>query len=277
MSDPSEGSVQAVSGFHDDHLADRMMSIAESRSLDALGIACGSALRDLTCSAAVGLYLLDAVEPDLAYSQNVAEDFLDNYRSGFWKSDPVLDCILTQGRTVDGASLLGADGWSRSTSLETLRHWGFSCNMGGPLRHENRIIGVLFTATREASAYTPLQRQRMEMLCRAASLALANIRKTGQTAFPGGENVSPASGNSSAIMLRNPAPLSMAALNEKLPPRSADVAIRVCRGQTNKEIAREMGISDQTVKEHVANLCKRFGTHNRTGLVVCLLGGMSQQ
>jgi DNA-binding CsgD family transcriptional regulator len=265
--------VQAVSAFQNDHLADRMMSIAESRSLDALGIACGTALRDLTASATVGLYLLDAVEPDLAFSQYVAEDFLDNYRSGFWKSDPVLDCILTQGRTVDGASLLGTDGWPRSTSLEMLRHWGFSCNMGGPLRHENRIVGVLFTATREASAYTPLQRQRMEMLCRAASLALANIRKAGQTALPGGENGSPAGGSSSAIMLRNAAPVSMAAL----PPRSADVAIRVCRGQTNKEIAREMGISDQTVKEHVANLCKRFGTHNRTGLVACLLGGMSRQ
>jgi DNA-binding CsgD family transcriptional regulator len=273
MSDPSEGSVQAVSGFQNDHLADRMMSIAESRSLDALGIACGTALRDLTASATVGLYLLDAVEPDLAYSQYVAEDFLDNYRSGFWKADPVLDCILTQGRTVDGASLLGADGWPRSTSLEMLRHWGFGCNMGGPLRHENRIIGVLFTATREASGYTPLQRQRMEMLCRAASLALANIRKAGRTTFPGAENGSPASEHSSAIMLRNPATLSMAAL----PRRSADVAIRVCRGQTNKEIAREMGISDQTVKEHVANLCKRFGTHNRTGLVACLLGGMSRQ
>ena len=273
--------MQAVSGFQNDHLADRMMSIAESRSLDALGIACGTVLRDLTASATVGLYLLDAVEPDLAYSQYVAEDFLDNYRSGFWKSDPVLDCILTQGRTVDGASLLGTDGWPHSTSLEMLRHWGFGCNMGGPLRHENRIVGVLFTATREAAAYTPLQRQRMEMLCRAASLALANIRKAGQTALPGGENGSPASGSSSAIMLRNAAPnpatLSMAALNEKLPPRSADVAIRVCRGQTNKEIAREMGISDQTVKEHVANLCKRFSTRNRTGLVVCLLGGMSRQ
>jgi DNA-binding CsgD family transcriptional regulator len=254
-----------------------MMSIAESRSLETLGIACGSALRDLTASATVGLYLLDAIEPDLAYSQYVAEDFLDNYRSGFWKCDPVLDCILTQGRTVDGASLLGADGWPRSTSFEMLRHWGFRCNMGGPLRHENRIIGVLFTATRDAETYTPLQRQRMEMLCRAASLALANIRKGRQPAFSGAANTSPVSDNASAIVLHNPARLSTAALNEKLPPRSADVAIRVCRGQTNKEIAREMGISDQTVKEHVANLCKRFGTHNRTGLVVCLLGGMSRQ
>ena len=62
-----------------------------------------------------------------------------------------------------------------------------------------------------------------------------------------------------------------------LPPRSADVAIRVCRGQTNKEIAREMGISDQTVKEHVANLCRRFGVHNRTELAACLLSPGTRQ
>ncbi|MGY0574568.1 response regulator transcription factor [Bradyrhizobium sp. RDM12] len=61
------------------------------------------------------------------------------------------------------------------------------------------------------------------------------------------------------------------------PPRSADVAIRVCRGQTNKEIAREMGISDQTVKEHVANLCRRFGVHNRTELAACLLSPGARQ
>jgi DNA-binding NarL/FixJ family response regulator len=53
--------------------------------------------------------------------------------------------------------------------------------------------------------------------------------------------------------------------------------MRVCRGRTNKEIAREMGISDQTVKEHVANLCKRFGTHNRTELVGYMLSGIRRQ
>jgi DNA-binding NarL/FixJ family response regulator len=72
-------------------------------------------------------------------------------------------------------------------------------------------------------------------------------------------------------------PPSPASSYATLPPRSADVAFRVCRGQTNKEIARDMGISDQTVKEHGALLCKRFGTHNRTELVVCLLSGMSRQ
>jgi DNA-binding CsgD family transcriptional regulator len=250
-------------------LADRLMSIAESRSVRGLGVACCSAIGELTGSPTVGLYLLEGTEPDLVYSRHVEAGFLDNYKSGFWKCDPVLDCILTAGRTIDGASLLGPHHWRRSASCELLREWGFSYNMGGPLRCENRIVGVLFTATPNAAApYTPLVRQRMDMLCRAGSLALANMTNAGQIDDDA----------SAPIMPRTPpATMPAAALSTILPPRSADVAIRVCRGRTNKEIAREMGISDQTVKEHVANLCKRFGVHNRTELAACLLSGASRQ
>ena len=132
-------------------LADRLMSIAESRSVRALGVACCSAIGELTGSPTVGLYLLEGAEPDLVYSRHVEEGFLDNYKSGFWKCDPVLDCILTAGRTTDGASLLGPHHWRRSASCELLHEWGFSYNMGGPLRCENKIVGVLFTATPDAA------------------------------------------------------------------------------------------------------------------------------
>jgi DNA-binding NarL/FixJ family response regulator len=77
--------------------------------------------------------------------------------------------------------------------------------------------------------------------------------------------------------VRTPPAAMPAAVLSRLPPRSAHVATGVCRGRTNKEIAREMGISDQTVKEHVANLCRRFGVHNRTELAACLLSGASRQ
>jgi DNA-binding CsgD family transcriptional regulator len=250
-------------------LADRLMSVAESRSVRGLGVACCSAIGELTGSPTVGLYLLEGAEPELVYSRHVEEGFLDHYKSGFWKCDPVLDCILTAGRTADGASLLGPHHWRRSASFELLREWGFSYNMGGPLWCENRIVGVLFTATPNAGApYTPLVRQRMDMLCRAGSLALTNMMNAGQVDDDAG----------APIVLRTlPATMPAATLSAILPPRSADVAVRVCRGRTNKEIAREMGISDQTVKEHVANLCKRFGAHNRTELAACLLSGASRQ
>jgi DNA-binding CsgD family transcriptional regulator len=249
-------------------LADRLMSIAESRSVGTLGAACCSAIGELTGSPTMGLYLLEGVEPDLVYSRHVEDGLLDNYKSGFWKCDPVLDRIMTAGRTADGASLLGPYHWRRSASFELLREWGFSYNMGGPLWCENRIVGVLFTATADATApYTPALRQIMDMLCRASSLALANMINAGLLD----------EGAGAPIMLPPRSATVPTAALSRLPPRSADVAIRVCRGRTNKEIAREMGISDQTVKEHVANLCKRFGAHNRTELAACLLSGESRQ
>jgi DNA-binding CsgD family transcriptional regulator len=259
---------QRLSEPSERRLADRLMSIAESRSVRALGAACCSAIGELTGSPTIGLYLLEGIEPGLVYSRHVDEGLLHNYKSGFWKCDPVLDCILTAGRTTDGASLLGPHHWRRSASFEMLREWGFSYNMGGPLRCEDRIVGVLFTATPDAKApYTPEQRQIMDMLCRAGSLALTNMMNAGGIDGDAG----------APIMVRTLPSTGPSVALSRLPPRSADVAIRVCRGRTNKEIAREMGISDQTVKEHVANLCKRFGAHNRTELAACLLSDTSRQ
>lgn len=242
-------------------LANRLMSIAETQSVRALGNAFSSAIRELTGSPTVGLYLLDGLGPELVYSRHVAEGLLDYYKAGFWKHCPVLDCIMTGGQAVDGETLIGPQQWRHSPSFGMLQEWGFSYNMGAPLWCRNRIIGVLFTATTDTAApYRSWSRQGMEMLCRAGSLALTNMIKVGGI-------------EAHRVTIGQPDQIAgpAATLSAFLPPRSADVAIRVCRGQTNKEIARAMGISDQTVKEHVANLCRRFGAHNRTELAACLL------
>ena len=250
-----------LDGLPERQLADRLMSIAESRSVRSLGIACCSAIAEMTGSPTVGLYLLDGLKPELVYSSHVADGLLDNYKAGFWKCDPVLDCIMTRGCAADGETVIGPQQWRHSPSFEMLHEWGLAYNMGAPLWSSRKIVGVLFTATTDAP-YTPRTRQRMEMLCRAGSLALTNMTNAGEIEAHRG-----------AI----PVPERAATLSASLPPRSADVAIRVCRGQTNKEIARDMGISDQTVKEHVANLCRRFGAHNRTELAAFLLSTTSRQ
>ena len=38
----------------------------------------------------------------------------------------------------------------------------------------------------------------------------------------------------------------------------------LCRGQANKEIARDLGLSEVTVKLHVRTLCRKLGARNRT-------------
>jgi len=56
-------------------------------------------------------------------------------------------------------------------------------------------------------------------------------------------------------------------LVEPLTPRELDVLALVAEGLPNKVIARELGISDQTVKFHVASITGKLGASNRTDAV----------
>jgi len=54
---------------------------------------------------------------------------------------------------------------------------------------------------------------------------------------------------------------------EALTPREHDVLALVAEGLPNKAIAAELGISDQTVKFHVAAIIGKLGAANRTDAV----------
>jgi len=52
----------------------------------------------------------------------------------------------------------------------------------------------------------------------------------------------------------------------RLTSRQSQVLNRVIRGRENKQIAKELGVSEQAVKEHVSLLLQRFGVPNRAAL-----------
>ena len=54
---------------------------------------------------------------------------------------------------------------------------------------------------------------------------------------------------------------------ETLTPREMDVLARLAEGLSNKAIADVLGISDQTVKFHVAAIIAKLGANNRTDAV----------
>ena len=54
---------------------------------------------------------------------------------------------------------------------------------------------------------------------------------------------------------------------ETLTPREVQVLELVAEGLPNKAIASRLGISDQTVKFHVASICGKLGATNRTDAV----------
>jgi DNA-binding NarL/FixJ family response regulator len=57
------------------------------------------------------------------------------------------------------------------------------------------------------------------------------------------------------------------ALEEPLTPRETDVLELLAEGLANKPIAARLGISDQTLKFHVASICGKLGAANRTDAV----------
>lgn len=53
-------------------------------------------------------------------------------------------------------------------------------------------------------------------------------------------------------------------LAEKLTPRELDMLKKLCEGKANKEIARELGIQEPTVKLHMKTLYRKINANNRT-------------
>lgn len=53
---------------------------------------------------------------------------------------------------------------------------------------------------------------------------------------------------------------------EDLTPREQEILQHVARGRQNKEIARDLAITERTVKFHVAALMRKLGAGNRTEL-----------
>jgi NarL family two-component system response regulator LiaR len=49
-----------------------------------------------------------------------------------------------------------------------------------------------------------------------------------------------------------------------LTPRESEVLALIARGQPNKVIARELGVSEKTVKTHVSNVLGKLGVSDRT-------------
>jgi DNA-binding NarL/FixJ family response regulator len=56
-------------------------------------------------------------------------------------------------------------------------------------------------------------------------------------------------------------------VEERLTPRELDVLSLMAEGLSNKLIAERLGISDQTVKFHVASVCGKLDALNRTDAV----------
>jgi DNA-binding CsgD family transcriptional regulator len=259
-----------------DHLAKAALRIADCRSLTALRDALFTQADSIIGVVAMGLYVYDrAASLQLISSRLAPQGFLDQYAREYAKADIMLDCIVGERRTVDGFHFHGPGGWRRSSNYEILRSWGFYHNMGGAFVVDGQTAGALFVATaHDEDPFQECHVKRLDLLCRASSLALTAMRHRERLRC---ELSNGAAADWPSLLSVGNEPFSAGAQPDddrpidRLPARSRAVATLLCEGQPNKTIANQLGMSVYTVKEHVQNLCRRFGALNRTDLVHRLL------
>ncbi len=151
--------VEDTVGRVESRMAEQVVAIAESRSVEALGRAVRLAIEQSTGSPSIGFYLFKDSCPALLFSSHVNEGMLDTYDSGLWRSDPILNHVSATGCCGDGEMLVGPDNWQHSLSFRAINQWGFHYNLGGPIRYEDTIVGVLYTAReQEHLSYTASDR-----------------------------------------------------------------------------------------------------------------------
>lgn len=53
---------------------------------------------------------------------------------------------------------------------------------------------------------------------------------------------------------------------QSLTPRQQEVAVLIAEGWTNKQMAKHLSVSDETIKTHVANVLKHFKVKDRSNV-----------
>ena len=68
-------------------------------------------------------------------------------------------------------------------------------------------------------------------------------------------------------------PPSVKEWSKLLTPRERAVALLICGGLSNKEVARELELSLSTVKNHAYSIFQKLGVRNRQSLIIHLRTG----
>jgi DNA-binding NarL/FixJ family response regulator len=106
---------------------------------------------------------------------------------------------------------------------------------------------------------SPAERDRMR-----ARLDSVHIEVSGEFGTLGEARASAVDADALLVATRND---RVEAGSEPLTPRELEVIELLADGLSNKTIAARLGISDQTVKFHVAAICGKLGAANRTDAV----------
>jgi DNA-binding NarL/FixJ family response regulator len=129
---------------------------------------------------------------------------------------------------------------------------------------------------RRESALSLLKRASGDVYVRAAIMCLEGDPDAGEPGGPARDSMPVLTPPRTPVRTecQRPVPQTQRSLDVK--DRATEIVKCISEGMTNEQIARQLYISEDTVKTHIRRLLKRFGARNRTALVTAAReGGLS--
>ncbi len=104
------------------------------------------------------------------------------------------------------------------------------------------------------------------------AVAALRLVAAGGTYFPSPDHAG-GDGGTKSVRLENggraeSTPAAVSALRDSLTGREAEVLTALVQGRSNKVIAKELGLSENTVKVHIAHIMRKLQAQNRTELAL---------
>jgi len=122
--------------------------------------------------------------------------------------------------------------------------------------------------TMEGDALTAMIARAMEGDSVIAPEMMGKLVAAYRGATGGAQAAAPAMGQVAASPERSAVPTPAASAVASLSPRERDILRGIVRGASNKEIAREHGIAETTVKIHVQHILRKLGVSGRVHAAV---------
>ena len=174
-------------------------------------------------------------------------------------ADPGFDLVLLDLRLGD------ADGFDLLVELRN----GWPAIPVVVVSASDRSADVIRAIDLGAMGFVP-KRASNETLMEALGVVMAGGIYVPPMTMGEGEQALPAEGDRRAPSLGGHAPAPNALAQFKLTPRQTDVLGLLLRGLSNKLIARELNLSVETVKDHVAAVLRALGVNSRTQAVLAV-------
>ncbi len=194
---------------------------------------------------AYGLYLLDPRrQAEAVYALRADRGFLDAYEE-LRASDPCFRAVVDRRRFTHTREVIDEGEWVRHPLCRLMSRWGLRYSIEAPLIADGRLVGTLNIARRGREYFDAASLARARFLCDELGFVFDRLARDSRA------------GTAASRRERAPSTLS---------PRTRAVAVHAAEGLPNRAIAARLGISENTVRDHLRRAYTALDVHNRVQL-----------